>query len=100
MESLPKDITCSFDVGRVELTGKENEEKKETRRQYDRERYSKNKKEYITRASDYRTKLHEDIPRMRAKILKGFEDGTSSWLAKKTMIKYGIVHDKTTKTYS
>ena len=71
-----------------------------TRKEYDAKRYKLNSEKYIQRTVNYRLQLKEDIPRMKAKILEELRKGKKIWLTKKTMIKYGITHDKTTNIYS
>ena len=69
--------------------------KKKERQQYDKDRYLQSKEIYIARATLHRKTLHEDIPRMKAKILKEMETGKKVWVAKKTMINYNIAENET-----
>ena len=70
------------------------------RREYDAKRYRENTDIYKQKVVNYRLRLKEDIPKMRAKILKQLESGKKQWLTHKTMLRYNITHDKTTHTYS
>ena len=70
------------------------------RREYDAKRYKLNSEIYKQRTVNYRLRLKEDIPRMKAKILEELRIGKKIWLTKKTMLRYGITHDKTTNIYS
>ena len=70
------------------------------RKEYDAKRYKLNSEKYIQRTVNYRIQLKEDIPRMKAKILEELTTGKKIWLTKKTMLRYGITHDKTTNIYS
>ena len=49
--------------------------KKKERQQYDKDRYLQSKEIYIARATLQRKTLHEDIPKMKAKLLKELETG-------------------------
>ena len=70
------------------------------RKQYDRERYQQHREEFIQNAMRYKKQVKDDIPRMRQKLLKELKDGKKTWLATKTMQKYGITKDNTTKLYA
>ena len=81
----------------------EQKEKQHTalkRKQYDADRYKEHREESIKRAIEYKKRLKEDIPRMRAIILKGLMEGKRTWLSHKTRDKYNITFDKQTNTYS
>ena len=49
--------------------------KKKERQQYDKDRYLQNKELYIERATLHRQTQREDIPKMKAKLLKELETG-------------------------
>ena len=68
--------------------------KKKERQQYDKDRYLQSKEIYIARATLHRKTLHEDIPKMKARILKELETGKRIWIANKTMIRYNITENE------
>ena len=68
--------------------------KKKERQQYDKDRYLQSKEIYIARATLHRQTQREDIPKMKARILKELETGKKTWVANKTMIKYNITENE------
>ena len=76
------------------------EHKQILKTEYDSLRYFENRELNIQKSTRNRKAYHENIPRMRTKILKDIDEGKRIWLKVTTMVKYGITYDSTTKTYA